>query len=86
MFYVYLLKSQKNGRIYTGYTSDLRQRFKEHNSGKSPYTKNLRPWKLIYYEAYFSEYDAKKRERSLKLRSNASLQLRKRIEKSINEG
>ena len=85
MHYVYLLKSKKNGRLYTGFTDDLRQRVEDHNSGKSSYTKNNRPYVLMYYEAYASRDDAQKRERSLKLRSNASLQLRRRIKSSINE-
>jgi putative endonuclease len=86
MYYVYILKSKKNGRLYTGFTNDLKQRFKDHNAGKSSYTKNNRPYVLVYYEAYSSEKDARTRERMLKLRSNASLQLRKRIIESINEG
>jgi putative endonuclease len=85
MHYVYLLKSEKNGRVYTGYTSDLRKRVTDHNSGKSPYTKGNRPYVLVYYEAYASEDDARKREQALKLRSNASLQLRRRIRRSMNE-
>ena len=85
MYYVYLLKSKKNGRIYTGYTDDLKWRIEEHNEGKSSYTKNNRPYVLIYYESYFSKTDAQKRERNLKLRSNASAQLRKRIQDSIHE-
>ena len=85
MHYVYVMKSKKNGRLYTGYSADLKQRLKDHNSGKSSYTKNNRPYVLIYYEAYASVSDAQKRERSLKLRSNASLQLRKRIQSSIHE-
>jgi len=85
VFYVYLLKSEKNGRVYTGYTSDLKQRITDHNSGQSPYTKNNRPYRLVYYEAYASKSDAQKREKSLKLRGKASAQLRRRISDSINE-
>lgn len=83
MFYVYLIQSQKSGRVYTGYTSDLKQRFADHNQGKSPYTKRNRPYRLVYYEAYASQSDAQKREKSLKLRSNASALLRKRISDSL---
>lgn len=86
MFYVYLLKSQKNGRIYTGYSADLKQRVIDHNNGKSPYTKNNRPYRLVYYEAYASKSDAQKREKSLKLRGKSYAQLHKRISQSINEG
>ena len=84
MYYVYLIKSKKNKRVYTGYTTDLKRRFAEHNQGKSSYTKNLRPFVLVYYEAYFSKIEAQKRERSLKLRANAYAQLRRRIKTSID--
>ncbi|MDO8471312.1 MAG: GIY-YIG nuclease family protein [bacterium] len=66
MFYTYVLKSEKSGRLYTGYTNDLRKRFKEHNSGKSTYTAKRGPYRLIYYEACGNEYDAKAREKYLK--------------------
>jgi len=52
--------------MYTGYTVDLRKRFKDHNEGKSTYTKYRGPYKLIYYEACLDEKDAKARERYLK--------------------
>ena len=66
MFYTYVLKSEKNGRLYTGFTNDLRKRFKEHNSGKSLYTAKRGPFKLIYYEACHNQYDAMTREKYLK--------------------
>lgn len=64
--YVYILRSQKNKKWYTGFTSDLRKRFKEHNSNESAYTKNRGPFELIYYEACKSEQDAWAREKYLK--------------------
>lgn len=63
MFYNYILKSKQSGRMYTGYTVDLRKRFKEHNDGKSTYTKHRGPFELIYYEACLNEEDAKAREK-----------------------
>jgi len=66
MFYVYFIKSIKDNRFYVGYTNDLRRRFEDHNNGKSKYTKNFRPWKLVYYEAYETESLAKNRENKLK--------------------
>lgn len=65
MYYVYLLKLS-NGSFYTGQTDDLKRRFKEHQQGKSPSTKNKRPLELIYYEAYVYRQDAAARERYLK--------------------
>ncbi len=62
MFYNYILQSQKDKKWYTGYASDLRKRFNEHNSNKSGYTKGRGPFVLIYYEACLNEQDAKRRE------------------------
>jgi len=83
MFYVYVLKSKKDGKLYTGSTNDLKKRFKLHNEGKIFSTKMRIPFELVYYEAYKSEKDARKREQNLKLRSRAFTQLRKRIYESI---
>jgi len=66
MFYTYVLKSEKSGRFYTGYTNDLRKRFKEHNSSQSTYTAKRGPYKLIYYEACSNQQDAMAREKYLK--------------------
>ena len=84
MYYVYLLKNQKN-KIYFGYTSDLKRRVEEHNVGKSPYTSIRGPWTLVYYEAFKSEKDAKIREKMLKHDGRGLGHLKKRIQSSINE-
>ncbi len=66
-YYTYVLKSKKDGKIYTGYTADLRKRLMQHNSGKSTYTKGRGPFVIIYYEACLSESKARSRELYLKL-------------------
>jgi putative endonuclease len=66
MFYVYILQSNKNKRFYTGFSNDLRKRFREHNNGKVSSTKSRGPFNLIYYEACLNEQDARSRERYLK--------------------
>ena len=66
MFYTYILKSEKNGRFYTGFTNNLRRRFIEHNEGKSYFTNRDRPYRLVYYEACHNEEDARAREIYLK--------------------
>ena len=65
-YYTYILKSRKDGKIYTGYTKDLRKRLNQHNKGLSTYTKGRGPFKLIYYEACLSEDKARSRETYLK--------------------
>ncbi|HEY9584818.1 MAG TPA: GIY-YIG nuclease family protein [Candidatus Paceibacterota bacterium] len=66
MFYTYILKSKSDGRFYTGSTNDLRKRFKQHNEGRSTYTKTHGPYEIIYYEACLNEEDARSRELYLK--------------------
>ncbi len=67
MFYVYILRSIKDlNEIYVGYTTNLRERFSLHQKGLVRSTKPYRPWKLIFYEAYISKADAKRREKYLK--------------------
>lgn len=66
MFYVYVLKSEKNGKLYKGFTSDLKRRIKEHSCHQPKFTGDNGPWKLIYYEAFISEKDARKEEKFLK--------------------
>lgn len=83
MFYMYILKSLKDFDLYIGSTKDLRQRVIKHNSGLVPSTKKRIPLKLIYYEAYAVESEARYREHNLKLRARALAQLKKRIMLSI---
>jgi len=79
MFYVYVLKSVKDGNSYIGSTENLKRRVAEHQTGIAPSTKPRRPFELLYYEAYKIEKDARLREASLKLKSRAYAQLRKRL-------
>ncbi len=66
MFYVYILKNEKNNKLYKGFTEDLKLRLKEHNSGNVKSTKSLRPWTLVYYEAFTNKTNALKEENFLK--------------------
>ena len=63
MFYAYVLKSLKNGRLYTGRTDNLKRRFKEHNEKRGGYyTSRNAPFELIFYEAYINKKDSVKAE------------------------
>jgi putative endonuclease len=66
MFFVYALRSEKDGRIYVGFSSDLVKRLNEHNAGKTKSTKGFRPWILIYSEEIPTREMARKREKYLK--------------------
>jgi len=66
MFYVYAIKSERDGRIYVGMCSEVKARLKEHNAGKTKSTKGYTPWKLIYFEEKPNRIEARKREKYLK--------------------
>ena len=52
VYYVYLIESlSAQGEHYVGITTDLKQRLREHDQGKSSHTKKFGPWKLITYVA-----------------------------------
>lgn len=84
MFYVYYLKSLKDGSLYIGYTDDLKRRFAQHNSKQSISTKQRAPFKLVYYEAYLSKSDAKYRESQLKRHGQATKALKERLRNSLS--
>jgi len=64
-YYVYVLRNEQ-GRLYIGYTEDVGKRVATHNGGKVFATKPYIPYKLIFFEAYTSMVDAKRREMYLK--------------------
>ncbi len=67
MFTVYVLKSEKNGKRYVGYSGkDAAVRLREHNTGSNTYTKQNKPFVLLYTEQYEEKTEAMKRERFLK--------------------
>ena len=67
MYYIYIIKSLKNNKRYTGFTNkDPLFRLEEHNSGKNSFTRNNSPYVLLYTEEFSSKSQAERRERFLK--------------------
>ena len=67
MYYIYVLKSLKNGKRYIGSTGQLPiERLQEHNSGSNKFTKANKPFILIYEEKFSNITLARKRENFLK--------------------
>ncbi len=83
MYYVYVLKSLKDQQVYTGYSSDLKRRILQHQSGLVKSTKNRRPLKLVYYEAFLDKKDAQDREKYLKSGGKAKIGLKLQIKNSL---
>ena len=66
-FVVYILFSEKFNKNYTGYTSNLIERFKSHNVLETKgYTLKFRPWIVIHVEFFTSKSEAMKREKYFK--------------------
>ncbi|MBI2048199.1 MAG: GIY-YIG nuclease family protein [Parcubacteria group bacterium] len=64
--YVYVLRSQKDKKFYTGYTTNLKSRFEAHSKGHVESTKKRGQLKIIYSEACLSKKDALHREKYFK--------------------
>jgi putative endonuclease len=78
-YIVYVLYSNKFDKTYTGYTSNLIERFKSHNHlGKKGYCIRYRPWQVILVEFFKNKSEARKRELFLKSGAGRSI-----IRKSI---
>ena len=66
MYYVYVLRSIKDGSFYKGRTNDLSRRLLEHNRGETCSNRGKRPFQLIYVELCDSLEEAKYLESYLK--------------------
>jgi len=65
-YYVYVILCEGNN-LYTGYTKNLKSRFKLHTKGKGArYTRMHKPKALIYFEKHSSRAEAMKREKRIK--------------------
>ena len=83
MYYTYVLKSEKDNKLYIGYTSNIENRILLHQGGQVDSTKNRLPVKLIYYEAFLSKKDAQNEEKYLKSGGNAHNGLILRLSESL---
>ena len=66
VFYTYIVVCS-DASLYTGYTDDLVDRIRMHNSGKGArYTRSRLPVRLVYWEKYPSKQQAMQREYAIK--------------------
>jgi len=67
MIYVYCLRSISNPqKTYIGFTTNIKQRLEEHNRGKSLFTAQFLPWKIIALFGFDQELKAHRFEKYLK--------------------
>jgi putative endonuclease len=83
MYYAYILYSLKDKKFYSGFTTDLKRRFSEHQAGMVKSTSVRRPLMLVMYEAYTEETDARAREKFFKT-TKGKIQLRKQLTNFLN--
>ncbi len=65
-YFVYILLSLKDEKLYVGCTENLERRIKDHNQGKVIATVKRRPLEIIYSEKLDDKSEAFNRERFLK--------------------
>lgn len=67
MYYLYILKCA-DGTLYTGITTNLERRLKEHNSSNlgAKYTAARRPVELVYQAEFINRSEASKQESAIK--------------------
>ena len=66
IFYVYILESESSGKWYYGFTEDIVQRIKDHQTNRSKYTRFKGPWKLIFKREFLDKREALHFEKQLK--------------------
>ena len=84
-YYTYVLQSQKDYKLYFGYTNNLKSRIEQHKKGKVVSTNHRRPLKLIYFEGCLNKDDALKREKYFKT-YYGKMFLKKRLLNSYSTG
>jgi putative endonuclease len=66
MHFVYMLKC-RDGSLYTGWTTDVKRRLREHNSGRGAKCTRARlPVTLLYSESFQTKKEAMRREYYIK--------------------
>ncbi len=65
-WFVYVLRSEKDGKRYFGCTQDLTERLARHRNGQVRTTKNRGPFSLVHMEQFETRGEAFAREKFLK--------------------
>lgn len=71
-FYMYVIECQ-DGSLYTGYSTNVIRRFKQHVAGKgAKYTRSHPPKKILFYEQFDNQHDALHAEAEFKKKSRTA--------------
>ena len=66
MYYFYIIYSKRADIFYTGYSGELQERIRKHNSNHKGFTGRFNDWKLVYSEKFKTKSEAYARERQVK--------------------
>ena len=79
-YFVYLIINLRDKRLisYVGYTNNIKNRLKLHNSSKGAKFTRGRKWKIIYKKSYNSKSEAMKNEYLLKKDKKKRLEIKKK--------
>ena len=80
MYYVYVLRSSKDGKYYVGFTADLEDRLKRHIEGRSKATRDRLPLYLVGCKKFESRKEAQDTERKFKINRNTKFIEQKLVE------
>ena len=78
-YYTYILYSTKIDKYYIGYSANLEERLRKHNTNNKSFTGKTNDWKIVYSEVFGSKAEAMDREKQIK-----NWKSRKRIESLIS--
>ena len=73
-YFVYIIKSEKDGSYYKGFSENPLDRLLQHNAGLSIYTARKVPWNLMYVEELADKRSALIREKALKKYSHLQIE------------
>ena len=82
-YFVYLIISFGNKRLisYVGYTKNIKNRLKLHNSSKGAKFTRGRKWKIIYKKSYNTKSEAMKNEHLLKKNKRKRFKIKNKYQK-----
>ena len=81
-YFVYLLITKSNDRLisYVGYTNNLKNRLRLHNSSKGAKFTKGRKWTLVYKKCYKTKSLAMKNEYLLKKNRKKRFEIKKKLQ------
>ncbi|HEX8974417.1 MAG TPA: GIY-YIG nuclease family protein [Patescibacteria group bacterium] len=65
-YFVYILRSEVDGKFYIGQTNNLEDRLERHNAGQVIATRSRKPLKMVHFEKFSTRAEAMRREKYLK--------------------